>query len=314
MKEYAPQYYRDFRCIADKCRHSCCVGWEIDVDDVTYAKYKAVDGDFGRRLTTSIREEGNIRSFCLTETERCPFLNESGLCDVILNLGESYLSQICTDHPRFRNFFSDRTEIGLGLSCEEAARLVLSQKEPMHLVVISDDGEEDETAAFDAALLIVRDELLSFVAQKNLSLNERLQSVLTAVSAIIPQKSMAEWADVYMELEMLDTSWGALLGRLATVDDEAIALLGTRFDKELSQLLSYFIYRHTSAAIDEIDLRGRVSFSVLGVLVVRALCAVKMRDDGACVFDDLAEFCRLYSSEIEYSEENVATLLDVLSE
>ena len=31
MKLYAPKYYNEFKCIADKCTHSCCVGWEIDM-------------------------------------------------------------------------------------------------------------------------------------------------------------------------------------------------------------------------------------------------------------------------------------------
>ncbi len=32
MKLYAPVYYQKFSCLAGECRHSCCVGWEIDVD------------------------------------------------------------------------------------------------------------------------------------------------------------------------------------------------------------------------------------------------------------------------------------------
>ncbi len=30
MNTYAPDYYTEFKCIADKCTHSCCVGWEIN--------------------------------------------------------------------------------------------------------------------------------------------------------------------------------------------------------------------------------------------------------------------------------------------
>ena len=32
MKEYIPDYYKDFQCIADKCKDSCCIGWEIMID------------------------------------------------------------------------------------------------------------------------------------------------------------------------------------------------------------------------------------------------------------------------------------------
>ena len=34
MRLFAPRYYLDFKCIADKCENSCCVVWEIDVDEI----------------------------------------------------------------------------------------------------------------------------------------------------------------------------------------------------------------------------------------------------------------------------------------
>ena len=30
-----PSYYKNFRCIADKCPDNCCRGWEIDIDEDT---------------------------------------------------------------------------------------------------------------------------------------------------------------------------------------------------------------------------------------------------------------------------------------
>ena len=36
-----------FRCIADACRHTCCKGWEIDIDPNTRAKYAAMTGEIG---------------------------------------------------------------------------------------------------------------------------------------------------------------------------------------------------------------------------------------------------------------------------
>ena len=32
-----PDFYDDFHCLAAACRHSCCVGWEIDVDEDSLA-------------------------------------------------------------------------------------------------------------------------------------------------------------------------------------------------------------------------------------------------------------------------------------
>ena len=49
-----PDFYDGFRCLADACRHSCCVGWEIDVDAESLAYYKNIDGELGRELRESI--------------------------------------------------------------------------------------------------------------------------------------------------------------------------------------------------------------------------------------------------------------------
>ena len=127
MKLIMPSYCAAFKCSADRCSDNCCIGWEIDIDERTADFYSRVKGDFGARLEENIAH-GECSSFIL-KGERCPFLNEKNLCDIIINLGEEHLCQICTDHPRFRNFFDSRIEIGLGLTCEEATRLILSQKE-----------------------------------------------------------------------------------------------------------------------------------------------------------------------------------------
>jgi len=115
-----PDYYPLFHCIADRCRHNCCIGWEIDVDGDSLAAYDQIGGEMGERLHKCIDRSGEMPHFLLGEQERCPFLNGKNLCDLILYGGEGMLCQICTDHPRYRSFFSERTEIGVGLCCEEA--------------------------------------------------------------------------------------------------------------------------------------------------------------------------------------------------
>ena len=102
MTIITPNYYNKFKCIADKCKHSCCIGWEIDIDDTTLKKYNNLKSDFANRLKSNI-SLANAPHFKLDKSERCPFLNEQGLCDIILNEGEDMLCQICADHPRFRN-------------------------------------------------------------------------------------------------------------------------------------------------------------------------------------------------------------------
>ena len=108
MKTYAPDYYGKFKCIADKCKHSCCVGWEIDIDEESLERYNLIEGEFGERIRKNIAYNAESPHFITDESEKCPFLNRYGLCDMITELGEESLCEICAVHPRFRNFFSDR--------------------------------------------------------------------------------------------------------------------------------------------------------------------------------------------------------------
>ena len=35
-----PEYYKEFKCIADKCPDTCCAGWKIMIDDKSLEKYR----------------------------------------------------------------------------------------------------------------------------------------------------------------------------------------------------------------------------------------------------------------------------------
>ena len=87
MKKLAPNYYKNFSCIADRCKHSCCIGWEIDIDEDSLAYYKSIDGEIGTLLSQNIEDDGENAHFRLVgKEERCPFLQENGLCRMILTL------------------------------------------------------------------------------------------------------------------------------------------------------------------------------------------------------------------------------------
>ena len=146
MNIYVPDYYPSFHCIASRCGHTCCAGWEIDIDAESLARYDRLPGSFGALVRRSISRE-DTPHFILTKNERCPLLTDDNLCALILREGEGALCQICRDHPRFRNFYSDRVEMGLGLVCEEAARLILSWPRPLRLIRL--EGSAAETATED---------------------------------------------------------------------------------------------------------------------------------------------------------------------
>ena len=39
IKAKSPSYFKDFKCIGGECEDSCCIGWDIDVDQKTYEDY-----------------------------------------------------------------------------------------------------------------------------------------------------------------------------------------------------------------------------------------------------------------------------------
>ena len=313
MKLIAPDYYTKFKCIADRCKHSCCIGWIIDVDADTLAYYHSITGPLGERLKKGIDESGETPHFILGEQERCPFLNRNGLCDLIIGLGEENLCQICTDHPRYRNFYSDRTEIGLGLCCEAAGDLILKRQEKMTLVVLEEDGEEEALQAPDESLLLWREQLLQIAQDRGRTVEERASAILKAAEMTIPERSLVEWAEIYLKLERLETSWTDRLDELKSTDISVAPALDTpEWEIALEQLLVYFLYPQLPFALDDGEYEGRAAFCVLSYQMIRDLCRVHAVLHGSVNLDDLVEIARQYSAEIEYSDENVEALLDAL--
>ena len=293
-----PDYYPAFRCIAGACRHSCCIGWEIDIDEESLARYQTMPGPLGERLRGHISAD-NPPHFVLGEGERCPFLNERNLCDLILEGGEGLLCQICDDHPRFRNFLPGYTEIGLGLCCEGAAQLILSQTEPVQLLSEGNWEEKDPDAE---ALLALRQQAFAIVQDRSLSIDRRMDKLLLLCHACEPGHP-ADWVDVFLELERLDENWTAMLqkleqeGKNAPIPDVA--------EVRWEQLLVYFLYRHFLTAWEDGDVGSKAGFAVLSVRLLRCL-------KGLFPEVELSELARMYSAEIEYSTENLDILFEEL--
>lgn len=267
MDIFAPSYYKNFRCIADKCRHNCCIGWEIDIDPESLEFYKTQSDILG-----IISFEGTPH-FVLGEQDRCPFLNKNNLCDLIINHGEQHLCQICRDHPRFRSFFDMRTEIGVGLTCEAAARLILDND--FSLEKIGEDGEPSEYSAEEEDFFNYRDEIFSRRPED--------------FAHLLPKMTVSELAEVFITLERLDTAWDDVLETLKNRNE---SLNDIKFDQPqyAKRLFDYFVFRHLSET--------GLEFCVMCTYFVM------------CLKGDVYETARMFSSEIEYSDKNIDTLMD----
>ena len=311
MRLIAPDYYKEFSCIAGACRHSCCIGWEIDIDAESLARYDALEVPYGEVLRSRIDRTGEMPHYRLGKHDRCPFLREDGLCEMILELGEDVLCQICADHPRFRNYFADRTELGLGLCCEAAGDLILKRRAPMTLEVLEDDGEMERPDEEEETLLAFRDMLFSILQDRTCTIDERLEELLCTCGAEGLDLHPGRWVQKLLELERLDEGWTLLLNTLAgQTQIDHPALHEDCWELAFEQAAVYFLFRHLSAALEDGDVTSKAAFAVLSVYILRALCAGKETLD----LNDLVEFARMYSSEIEYSEENLQQVFSWLQE
>lgn len=204
MKIRVPKYFKDFKCIASECEDTCCAGWGIVIDDETYKKYQKVEGDFGDRLRSEIVHDGGENIFILKGND-CPFLNENKLCDIYNEVGEDALCYTCKQYPRYMEEFGGLREIGISLSCPEAARIILRNEEKA-IFELSENEEEvnsynDINAKLYIELMQCRQIVLSILQNRNIDLNIRAAIVLLFVKEIQDKIDESEISDIKLVRE-----------------------------------------------------------------------------------------------------------------
>jgi lysine-N-methylase len=232
----------------------------------------------------------------MKENGRCPFLDERGLCRIISECGEDYLSDICRLHPRYFNYFENHAEIGLGMVCEEAARLILSEDDPFTMIPISEVAVCDAVSsdfAFEQ-----RDKILD-ILKKDTRLSEKLDEIKALYTVSESVYSFDEWKSIFSELEVLDEEWSNTL-----LDAEECECAESD-EKYFERFITYLVYRHIPRSESEENLRAVIGFILVSYEMVKN---VYYSQDNRS-FVKLCDIMRLYSSEIEYCEDNVAALI-----
>ena len=299
MKEVTPDYYSQFECIAGKCKHNCCIGWEIDIDEKALNFYRNLESPLGKRIMNNI--EGDEPHFILDENERCPFLNCDNLCEIISECGKEALCDICRLHPRFRNFYTGFVETGLGLCCEEAARIILSLRNKFCIHI--PDGVE--TNGCEKVFFEIRSKIFNILQNRDLKISKRFDC-LSQMFGLKFDFSIKRLCEVYLSLERLDEEWTRELENLANYEFNSAIFDDDRFSLPLEQLSVYFIFRHLAGALEYGDYSERVMLAAAGCYVIAALW--KYHKD-ELTDEKMIDIVRMYSSEIEYSEENIDLLL-----
>ena len=176
MRYLKPHFYDQFTCTAGDCPDTCCAGWQIVIDEDSLERYGKEQGEFGKRLRNSIDWEEEC---FYQKNRRCAFLNDENLCDLYKALGPDALCDTCRLYPRHTEEYEGLRELSLSLSCPEAARIILSCKEPVRFLEEEDDLEDD-FEEFDfmmfSQLEDTRDVLFSILQDRSLPLTLRMSA------------------------------------------------------------------------------------------------------------------------------------------
>lgn len=285
MYLYAPKYYREFKCIADKCKHSCCIGWEIDVDSPAIAKYEKLDSPYKNDILSSI-EYGDTPHFRMCDNGRCPHLDSRGLCKIICEVGDGYLADICREHPRFYNQTSRGAEVGIGMACEEACRIILKSDNYNDYVEIE---EYDSNSEAEFNVIPYRERIYNQLSNQSIPYSERLKRIYEKYGVCPSNISDECWRETISSLEYLDEAHKILFSSYSSdIKNDS------KLDLYLERVLAYFIYRHTGSAESETEFRAALGFSLF---CERLIASISNEDN-------IRDICRIVSEEIEYSESN----------
>lgn len=184
MKLIIPDYYNEFYCIAERCKDSCCKGWELDIDDDTFDYYETIDGDFGERLKSVMVRGEDETDTCNTFrliNNSCPFLNSRGLCDIYIELGKEHLCKVCRDYPRFSLEYGDILEKSLALSCEAVCELVFKREDKIGIIELEIErveSLESDFPIFAEEIRYARDKLLEILSDRSCKLHDRIKKFL----------------------------------------------------------------------------------------------------------------------------------------
>ncbi len=309
MKEYVLNYYPLFKCVAERCRHTCCADWEICIDEQSLISYKNEKTNFSESLKSGINFKKS--KFKSDKNKRCAFLNNDGLCEIIKNLGEDRLCQVCREHPRFRSFFYDRTELGLGFCCEEATNVILSFKEKIEPVLVADDEKENAPDFIQNGVLQFRKKAFDILQERTANINQRINSLLKECNAKLSEKNFKKIIKYFLRFEKLDKNWAKWLKAIknehfSTIVDESLS-------HYCEQFLVNGIFRHISDAEDTILARAITLAQIIAWFIIQNV-AVQEKTFKANAFKVISEVIRAYSAEVEYSQKNLKKLFTLSNE
>ncbi|MGI6014119.1 MAG: flagellin lysine-N-methylase [Oscillospiraceae bacterium] len=227
MKIRIPNYYTSFRCAAVECSDPCCSCWEVVTDEASREFYKTVEGPLGEKLRSSMYVDQDGDTCFRLQDGKCPFFLDNHLCEIQKDLGEAALCNTCDMYPRFDEVYGNLEEMGLCLSCPEAAHLILGKEEKVEFILF-DNGEDNTEFAedFDGELLVylirAREMAIDILQDRTFPIDKRIAMFLQftdEVQKLIDKETLELIPKLLKEYEkpytrkVLSDSYESLRGR-----------------------------------------------------------------------------------------------------
>jgi hypothetical protein len=213
-------------------------------------------------------------------------------------MGEGYLCDICREHPRFYNY-TDVAEVGLGMSCPEAARLILSSPDYAVIEEIGEIHADADELLYNGRAL--RHEIYELLQDGELSYSVALGKIYEQYSINAGETSV--WLQILDSMEYLNNEHKMLFMNYSSV----LRPHGQESDEYLKRFLAYLIYRHCTEAFDREDFVQRLTFCLFCErLLASLICLEKARS-----LSEVAALASIISEEIEYSDENTLKLMSL---
>ena len=313
MEVFYPKYYEQFSCIAAACPDSCCKEWSVDVDAQSAAYYRSLPGSLGDRLRQALQDTDD-ETIMTIENGRCPMWRQDGLCQIQKELGHDALCKVCREFPRLSHNYGNFIELGLELSCPEAARLILSAEDhswvrtslpeadvpeydPEVMATLQRSRNDFEkfldttTLPFPHILAV----LLLYAYDVQTEIDGGNPAVLTWEKTLKDVQSFAKSGDAqsiydfFLGLEILTPQWASFLK--SPVGQPC-------WTSQHKALLRYFIGRYWLQAVSDYDIVSRAKFIIISCLLIGLMGG------------NIAETAQLFSKEIENDPDNVEAILD----
>lgn len=320
MRDIYPDFYREFKCIANRCEDSCCKDWDIDVDSETEKFYNTVNNPLGDKIRSlTYTDEYGERVF-KSNNGKCPFWNDDMLCDIYIGLGEEHLSRTCANFPRVKIDFGDFRENILSFACPEAARFMLKSDRTSYAdfggdyELESSEYDEDNMSFLlkarnrSVGLLTNADEPFAYRLADCLEFNAQVQSLLDGKEPSPLAGGNADGAtafifDMHKRFEIMSDTWKQALDDTAERADE-LKISGD-FERDFEKFALYYIYRYYLEAVNSNDVMYSVKRIVCAYFVTGKMDAL-FAEQGYPL--SRMRVLQRYSKEVEHSYDNTEAL------